>query len=87
MSMDREASPKSLQELFDRCWSDAEVMDRFLAEPAAMLNEHGFMDIRGMDVEIVENKQDKIHLIFHCESPDKIHLVSQRHPRSIDFTS
>ena len=85
--MDDGAQGKSLQSLFDECWNDAAVMDRFLTDPAAMLSAHGFMDVRGMDVEIVENKQNKIHLIFHCESPDKIHLVSQRHPRSSDFTS
>ena len=79
-------SGASLQDIFDACWSDDAVMNRFLADPAAMLKEYGFMDVRGMDVEIVEHKQNKIHLIFHSTSPDKIHLMSQRHPRLTDVT-
>ena len=51
-----------------------------------MLNEHGFMDIRGMDVEIVEQAgQDSSDLPLRVAGQD--HLVSQRHPRSIDFAS
>jgi hypothetical protein len=38
-----------------------------------------------MDVEIVEYKANKIHLIFHSGSPDKVHLQSQRHPRMTDI--
>ncbi len=76
----------SLQDLFNQCWDDDSVMERFLADPAAMLFEHNVMDVRGMDVEIAEHKANNIHLIFHCESPDKIHLVSRRHPRITDIT-
>ena len=69
-----------------RCWEDDEYRQAFLQNPAAILLEHQLMDVQGMEAEVVENKQNKIHLIFHSESPDKIHLVSQRHPRMSDTT-
>ena len=87
MNMDCPECGSSLQNIFDRCWSDESVMERFLADPSGMLLEHKVMDVRGMEVEVVEYKENKIHLIFHGESPDKIHLVTQRHPRLSDVAT
>ena len=70
-----------LGQIFDRFWDDDDFRQSFLENPAAILLEHHLMDVEGMEAEIVENTQNKIHLIFHSESPDKIHIVSQRHPR------
>ncbi len=74
-------TPPQLGDIFDRFWEDEDFRQSFLEDPASILLEHRLMDIEGMQVEIVENKRNKIHLIFHSDSPDKIHLVSNRHPR------
>lgn len=74
----------SLGDIFDRFWEDDEYRQAFLQNPAAILLKHRLMDVEGMEAEVVENKQNKIHLIFHSGSPDKIHLVSHRHPRMSD---
>ncbi|MDG2199767.1 MAG: hypothetical protein P8K80_01120 [Phycisphaerales bacterium] len=81
--MSTKPAPK-LGDIFDRFWEDDEYRQTFLQNPAAILLEHRLMDVEGMEAEIVENKQNKIHLIFHSDSPDKIHLVSHRHPRMTD---
>ena len=78
-------APKhELSRMFDRYWSDEEFRQEFLKNPTGILHDQGIMDVRTMDVEISENKENKIHVILHCESPDKIHLISQRHPRIAD---
>ncbi len=73
-----------LGDIFDRFWQDDEYRQSFLRDPAAKLLEHRLMDVEGMEAEVVENKQNKIHLIFHSDTPDKIHIVSNRHPRISD---
>ena len=73
-----------LGDIFDRFWQDDEYRQSFLRNPAAKLLEHRLMDVEGMEAEVVENKQNKIHLIFHSDTPDKIHIVSNRHPRISD---
>ena len=80
------STPESmnLQGLFDQCWSDDEFLAHFLQDPIAVLLERKLMDMRGMDVEVAEYKANRIHLIFHGDSPDKIHIQSQRHPRIAD---
>jgi hypothetical protein len=74
-----------LQSLFDECWSSDAFLTKFLRDPITILLDRKLMDMRGMDVEIVEYKANKIHLIFHSGSPDKVHLQSQRHPRMTDI--
>ena len=75
---------RNLQQLLDQCWSDDAFLTSFLKDPITVLLDHKLMDMRGMDVEVAEYKANKIHLIFHGDSPDKIHLQSQRHPRIAD---
>ncbi|MBM44350.1 MAG: hypothetical protein CMJ36_04975 [Phycisphaerae bacterium] len=74
----------NISDVFDRYWSDDSFRENFLRDPASILDEHGMMNIRGMEMEIVDHKENMIHLIFHSEAPDKIHLVSHRHPRPSD---
>ena len=74
-----------LQSLFDECWSSDAFLTEFLRDPITILLDRKLMDMRGMDIEIVEYKANKIHLIFHSGSPDKVHLQSQRHPRITDI--
>ncbi len=81
--MNAKTTPK-LSDIFDRFWENDEYRQEFLRNPAAILLEQKVMDVEGMEAEVVEYKQNKIHLIFHSDSPDKIHLVSNRHPRMTD---
>jgi len=74
----------NFSEVFDLYWSDDVFRHKFLSDPSGMLRENRLMNVDGMEMEIVDHKENMIHLIFHSDSPDKIHLVSHRHPRLSD---
>ena len=74
----------NLSAIFDRCWKDDSFRHEFLRDPATVLRENLLMNVDGMEMEIVDHKENMIHLIFHSDAPDKIHLVSHRHPRLSD---
>jgi hypothetical protein len=74
----------NFSDIFDRYWSDDLFRHKFLTDPSGMLRKSQLMNVDGMEMEIVDHKENMIHLIFHSDSPDKIHLVSHRHPRLSD---
>ena len=74
----------NFSDVFDRYWSDDSFRNEFLKDPAAVLGRHRLMNVDGMEMEIVDHKENMIHLTFHSNAPDKIHLVSHRHPRLSD---
>ncbi|MEE3001586.1 MAG: hypothetical protein VX908_02695 [Planctomycetota bacterium] len=74
----------TFSDIFDRYWSDDLFRHEFLNDPSATLRDTQLMNVDGMEMEIVDHKENMIHLIFHSDSPDKIHLVSHRHPRLSD---
>ena len=52
----------SLAQLFAACWKDEALKARFMADPKAVLAEYG-MDVPGnMDVKVVENADDCVHI-------------------------
>ena len=52
----------ALAQLFAACWNDEALKDRFMADPRAVLKEHG-MDVPGnIDVKVVENADDCVHI-------------------------
>ena len=48
--------------LFAACWKDGALKARFIADPKAVLQEHGMKVPDGIDVKVVENDDDTIHI-------------------------
>ena len=51
-----------LADLFAACWKDDALKARFMADPAAVLKEHGMPVPEGMDVKVVENADNCVHI-------------------------
>ena len=51
-----------LADLFAACWKDEAVKQRFLSDPKAVLAEHGMPVPAGMDVKVVENADNCVHI-------------------------
>ena len=44
------------------CWKDEALKARFMADPKAVLKEHGLDVPDGIDVKVVENADDCVHI-------------------------
>ena len=53
---------KKLAELFAACWKDEALKARFMADPKAVLAEYDMSVPGNMDVKVVENTDDCIHV-------------------------
>ena len=51
-----------LARLLVACWKDEEMKARFMADPKAVLKEHGLDVPDGMDVKVVANTDDCVHI-------------------------
>ena len=52
----------ALADLIAACWKDEALKARFLAEPKAVLAEHGIEAPAHIDVKVVENSDDTVHI-------------------------
>jgi len=52
----------SLAELIAACWKDDALKARFLADPKAVLSERGIEVPAHLDVKVVENTDDTVHI-------------------------
>ena len=53
---------KALAQLFADCWKDEALKARFMADPKAVLAEHGIAVPDGIDVNVVENTDNTVHI-------------------------
>ena len=53
---------KTLAELFAACWKDEALKARFMNDPKAVLAEYGMDVPDGMDVKVVENSDNCVHI-------------------------
>lgn len=53
---------KTLHHLFASCWKDDALKARFMADPAAVLAEHEIPVPEGLEVKVVENAHDCVHI-------------------------
>ena len=51
-----------LASLFAACWKDEALKARFMADPKAVLAEYDVPVPDGMDVKVVENADDCVHI-------------------------
>ena len=52
----------ALAQLFAACWKDEALKARFMSDPKAVLKEHGLDVPDGIDVKVVENADDRVHI-------------------------
>ena len=52
----------ALAQLFTACWKDEALKARFMADPKAVLKEHGLDIPDNLDVKVVENADDCVHI-------------------------
>ena len=52
----------ALAQLFAACWKDEALKSRFLTEPREILKEYGLDIPDNMDVKVVENADDCVHI-------------------------
>ena len=52
----------ALAQLFSACCKDEALKARFMAEPRVVLKEHGLDVPDGIDVKVVENADDCVHI-------------------------
>ena len=65
-----------LAQLFAACWKDEALKARFQSDPKAVLGEHGLDVPDGMDVKVVENADNCVHITFP-EPPEDIEKLSK----------
>ena len=51
-----------LAELFAACWKDDALKQRFMSDPKAVLAEYDMPVPDGMDVKVVENADNTVHI-------------------------
>ncbi len=51
-----------LAELFAACWKDEALKARFLSDPKAVLAEYGIAVPANIDVSVVENTDNTVHI-------------------------
>ena len=52
----------ALTELFAACWKDEALKARFMSDPKAVLAEHGMDVPDNIDVNVVENSDNTVHI-------------------------
>ena len=53
---------KTLAELFAACWKDDALKQRFMSDPKSVLAEYDMPVPDGMDVKVVENSDNTVHI-------------------------
>jgi hypothetical protein len=52
----------ALAQLFAACWKDEALKARFMSDPKAVLAEHGMDVPANMNVNVVENSDNTVHI-------------------------
>jgi hypothetical protein len=63
-------------DLVARAWADSAFKMRLLADPAAVLKEHGMTLPAGITVKVVENTDNLIHLVLP-QKPAAVELTEE----------
>ena len=65
----------ALAKVFAACWKDEALKARFLSDPKAVLAEHGIDVPANMNVNVVENTDNTVHITMPA-APDGLHELS-----------
>ena len=66
-----------LASLFAACWKDEALKARFMADPKAVLAEHGMDVPDGMDVKVVENADNCVHITMPAPPVGSVELSDE----------
>ena len=66
-----------LADLFAACWKDDALKARFMADPAAVLREYGMSVPEGLDVKVVENADNCVHITLPPAPSNNMELSDQ----------
>ena len=70
--------PKNaLAQLFAACWKDEALKARFLSEPKVVLAEYDMPVPDNMDVKVVENGEDRVHITIPAAPAGHDHLSDE----------
>ena len=69
-----------LASLFAACWKDEALKVRFMADPKAVLAEYDMPVSDGMDVKVVENSDNCVHITM--PAPPAVHMELSDHELS-----
>ncbi|MDE0887959.1 MAG: NHLP leader peptide family RiPP precursor [Phycisphaerales bacterium] len=64
-----------LASVFAACWKDDALKARFISDPKAVLSEHGLDVPDGIDVKVVENSDNCVHIMLPA-APSGYHDLS-----------
>ena len=64
----------ALAQLFAACWKDEALKARFMADPKAVLKEYNLDVPDGIDVKVVENADDCVHITLPAPPPGDMEL-------------
>ena len=67
----------ALTDLFAACWKDDALKARFMADPKAVLAERGIEMPDGMDVTVVENTDNTVHITLPTAPDGHAHLSDE----------
>ena len=56
----------ALARLFAACWKDDALKQRFMSDPKSVLAEYDMPVPDGMDVKVVENSDNTVHITMPC---------------------
>ena len=66
-----------LASLFAACWKDEALKARFMSDPKAVLAEHGMDVPDGMDVKVVENADNCVHITMPAPPSGSMELSDE----------
>ena len=64
-----------LASLFAACWKDESLKDRLMSDPKAVLSEFDLPVPDGVDVTVVENSDNRIHITLPARPAKIDHLT------------
>jgi hypothetical protein len=64
----------ALAQLFAACWKDEALKARFMRDPKAVLKEYGLEMPDGMDVKVVENADNCVHITLPAAPVESMDL-------------
>ena len=67
----------ALTDLFAACWKDEALKARFMSDPKAVLAERGIEMPDGIDVNVVENSDNTVHITMPAPPSGSIDLSDE----------
>ena len=67
----------ALAQLFAACWKDEALKARFMADPKAVLAEYDMPVPDGIDVKVVENADDCVHITMPASPVQGVQLSDE----------